>query len=97
MVGAALLACSQPSTVPPQVTVPTLSPVVPQSELDARLAVVLKSNYRNDAVAMCVAAQLRAQRDSGAVTATDIDNYLRNVTTDGMRAALLRIQESGKC
>jgi hypothetical protein len=80
-----------------QVTVPTISPVVPPSELDARLAALLTSIYKNEAVAKCVVEQLRAQRDSGAVTATDIDNYLRNVTTDGMRAALVKIQDSGKC
>lgn len=81
----------------PTVTVPTLSPVIPAGELAGRLTEVLQKNLPNGAVVECVAKAVLAERQKGALQDVDLDNYVRNVVTDRMRTALVRIQDAGTC
>lgn len=78
-------------------TVPTLSPVIPAPEFPDRLQTLLEKNYRSSAVASCVKGALLGNLSSGALSDVDVDNYLRNIVTDGMRKALVDIQNSGVC
>lgn len=100
-VGGALSGCGQQATPSPSespsVTVPTLSPVIPDSQLASRLLVVLGDNLKDHAVASCVHEALMEELATGQITRTDVDNYVRNVTTDGMRNALVQIQDAGMC
>ena len=93
-----LVGCASPQEQAPRpaVTVPTASPVIPSDELPGRLLTVLTTNLKDPTVAACVRDRIVSERSAGALSDSDLDNYVRNLVTDPMHAALIKIQNSGE-